>query len=291
MDISYDYYRIFYYVAKYRSFTLAAQALMANQPNITRTVKNLEAALDCTLFIRSNRGVALTPEGERLFIRVSAAFEQLAAAEEELALDKSLESGAVSIGASETALHGLLLPVLEQFHKAYPNIHLRVTNDSTPQAIGAVQKGLVDFAVVTTPTDAPPDLSQTSLLSFRELLVARADAAPQALRLEEVLRYSTVGLGQHSKTHAFYARLYSARGLEWRPDVDAATADQVLPLVQAGLGIGFVPEFMAAAGIRSGEIAQIPLLDIAIRREIVLIEKKGRHLSLAAGVLRKMLLG
>lgn len=56
MNISYDYYRIFYYVAKYKSFTLAAQALLASQPNITRTVKCLETALGCTLFIRSNRG-------------------------------------------------------------------------------------------------------------------------------------------------------------------------------------------------------------------------------------------
>ena len=45
MYISYDYYRIFYYVAKYGNFTQAAQALMNNQPNITRTIKNLEAEL------------------------------------------------------------------------------------------------------------------------------------------------------------------------------------------------------------------------------------------------------
>lgn len=233
-------------------------------------------------------GAALTPEGERLFARVSAAMEQLTAAEEELAQDKSLERGVVSIGASETALHGLLLPVLERYHKAYPNIRLRVTNDSTPQAIDAVQKGRVDFAVVTTPTDAPPELSQTPLLSFREILAARKNTAPRALRLEEVLRYSTVGLGQHSKTYAFYARLYSNRGLEWRTDVDAATADQILPMVRAGLGIGFVPEFMAAD---SKDIVQIPLLDAEVRREIVLVEEKGRSPSLAAGALRKMLLG
>lgn len=49
MYISYDYYRIFYYVAKYGNFTQAAQALMNNQPNITRTIKNLEAELSCTL--------------------------------------------------------------------------------------------------------------------------------------------------------------------------------------------------------------------------------------------------
>ena len=42
MNISYDYYRVFYYVAKLKSFTAAAQALMNNQPNITRMMKKLE---------------------------------------------------------------------------------------------------------------------------------------------------------------------------------------------------------------------------------------------------------
>lgn len=50
MQISYDYYRTFYYVAKLQSFTKAALALGGNQPNITRTIKNLEHTLGCTLF-------------------------------------------------------------------------------------------------------------------------------------------------------------------------------------------------------------------------------------------------
>jgi len=113
MQISYDYYRVFYHVAKFRSFTRAAEVLLSNQPNVTRAVKNLESALGCTLFIRSNRGVQLTEEGERLYAHIRLAFEHIQRGEEELALSKSLGSGLVSIGASETALHGLLLPVLE----------------------------------------------------------------------------------------------------------------------------------------------------------------------------------
>ena len=45
MDISYDYYRVFYYAARYRSFSRAAEALLSNQPNLTRIIKNLEGEL------------------------------------------------------------------------------------------------------------------------------------------------------------------------------------------------------------------------------------------------------
>ena len=73
--ISYDYYRIFYYVAQYKSFTKAAEMLDNNQPNITRCMNNLESEIGCKLFVRSNRGITLTPEGERLYEHVAAGFQ------------------------------------------------------------------------------------------------------------------------------------------------------------------------------------------------------------------------
>ena len=107
--ITYDYYRIFYYVAQYKSFTKAARALHNNQPNITRCMNNLEQELKCTLFLRSNKGIALTPEGRQLYEHVALAFEQLSIGEEEIRQNGELEHGLVSIGASENALRLILL--------------------------------------------------------------------------------------------------------------------------------------------------------------------------------------
>ena len=63
MSLSYDYYKTFYYAAKYRSLSKAAAALLCGQPNVTKAIGNLEAQLGCTLFFRTGRGVTLTPEG------------------------------------------------------------------------------------------------------------------------------------------------------------------------------------------------------------------------------------
>lgn len=54
-----DYYKTFYYVALSKNFTKAAELLGNNQPNVTRSMNNLEAELGCRLFARSNRGVSL----------------------------------------------------------------------------------------------------------------------------------------------------------------------------------------------------------------------------------------
>lgn len=161
MDINFEYYKIFYYVAKYSNFTRAANALGNSQPNITRAMNGLEQQLHCTLFVRTNRGVQLTPEGEKLYTHVSAAMSHLWAAEEELADSSGLAHGSISIGASETALNIFLLDKLKDFHMKYPGIRLKIYNHSTPQAIDAVKSGQIDFAVVSAPAEVEQPLKKS----------------------------------------------------------------------------------------------------------------------------------
>lgn len=84
MNVNFEYYRIFYYVAKYHNFTKAAHTLGSSQPNVTRAMNCLEQQINTTLFVRTNRGIQLTPEGEKLYTHISAAMSQIFAAEEEL---------------------------------------------------------------------------------------------------------------------------------------------------------------------------------------------------------------
>ena len=120
MYVDWEYYKIFYYVAKYQNFTKAARVLGNNQPNITHSMNRLESQLNCVLFIRSNRGVTLTPEGELLYSRIASAAVQIQDAEEELSASATLEHGAISISATETALNIYLSEKLRAFHTEYP---------------------------------------------------------------------------------------------------------------------------------------------------------------------------
>ena len=130
MSASYEHYKIFYYVGKYKSFSKAAKALNNSQPNITRTMNNLEMELGCKLFIRSNKGVALTSEGEKLFLHVQAAHEQLQMGEAEINSSKKLQNERISIGFSigitEILLHDKILPVLRDYHRLYPRTHVQI---------------------------------------------------------------------------------------------------------------------------------------------------------------------
>ena len=65
MNISYDSYRVFYYAAKYKSFSQAAAALYNDQPNVTRMIRRLESELRCPLFFRSPPGGSPDARGRK----------------------------------------------------------------------------------------------------------------------------------------------------------------------------------------------------------------------------------
>lgn len=294
MNVNFEYYKIFYYVAKYKNFTKAAHALGSSQPNVTRAMNCLEQEVHCTLFIRTNRGVQLTPEGEQLYSHVAAAMTQLQTAESELAASSGLEHGSISIGASETALNIFLLEKLKPFHMHYPGIRLKIYNHSTPQAIRSVKNGEIDFAVVTTPTQVEPPLKEIRLKSFREILVGGKTftaLGSQNLSLAELQKYPLICLGKETMTYQFYHQLFLDHGLELTPDTEAATTDQVLPLVMCELGLGFLPESMAQEAIRKHQIVQIKLQEEIPERQICMVYDRQRPISAAAQKLRMIITG
>ena len=289
MNVNLEYYRIFYYVARYGNFTKAARAMGNSQPNITRAMNLLEQEIHCTLFIRTNRGVQLTPEGEKLYIRVSAAMEQIQTAEEELNAVSGLEHGTISIGASETALNIYLLEKLRTFHMEYPGIRLKIYNHSTPQAVQAVKNGEIDFAVVTTPTDAETPLKKVDLYPFQEILVGGKTfmaLGSQELSLAEVQNYPFICLGRETQTWKFYQQIFERHGLELMPDTEVATTDQILPLVKNELGVAFLPEAMAREAIEKGEIVELSLRESVPQRSVCMVYDRQHPLSAAAKELK-----
>lgn len=292
MGVPFDYYRIFYHVAKYRSFTRAAKILMSSQPNVTRAIGRLEDELGCRLFVRSNKGVAFTQEGERLYGHVQVAYEHLLRGENEIREGRSLLHGHVSIAVSESALHGLLLPVLRTFHQAYPNIRIQLTNSTTPQAIEAVRRGTAEAALVTTPAEAGLPLHQERLKGFRDVLIAGpafAGEKERSVSLRDIAQRPLVSLAQGTSTWAYYSRLFCERGLSWAPEIEVATAAQVLPVVKHDLGLGFVPSFMAREAIERGDVFQLTLSEALPERHISLIWDRSHPQSPAVEELIRML--
>ncbi len=295
MSVNYDYYRVFYNVAKYGSFTKAAEALYCNQPNLTRTIKALEQQLGCQLFVRSNKGVRLTEDGKKLFAHISIAMEHIESGERDILLRNGLQRGLLTIGASEIALRCYLLPLLNRYRQQYPGIRIKIHNVSTPQALDLLREELVDLAMVTSPLPQAKEFQCRRVRSFREVPVCgdgfcRLWPDNQAVPLAQMAELPLISLGANSSTHEFYQRFYGEHGLSFSPDVEAATADQLLPMIQHNLGVGFVPEDFLNGQGQDG-VHLVPLMEEPPTRDIVLVTRGRAGMSPASRELCRMITG
>ena len=172
MDISLEYYRVFYQAARLGSITLAAEQLCISQPAVSQAVKQLETALGSRLFVRTSKGVHLTQEGELLYGYVERGLNMILDGEQILKRMQDLDTGEVRIGASDMTLQFYLLPYLERFHETYPNIKVIVSNAPTPETMKSLHDGRIDFGVVSTPVAVQGDMELIPVREIRNVFVA-----------------------------------------------------------------------------------------------------------------------
>ena len=285
MDINFEYYKIFYYVAKYRNMTKAAALLGSNQPNITRVIKLLEAQLGCQLMVRKPRGICLTEEGEMLYSHVEVACQHFFNAQKELGRHGTQAVRTIEIGVTETALHLFLLDAMQDFRKEYPQMRIKIHNHATPEILNLLSSGKLEFAVATTPILPPHGFFCEPVLEFQEILVGGVKygfLCGGAVGLEELMAYSWVGLGKGTSTYDFYRDFFLKHNLEMELDMEVATSGLMLPLIQNGFGIGFVPESLAKPLLLEKRLVQIPVGSRIPRRSIQIVSGKERPKSLAA---------
>ena len=108
--------------------------------------------------------------------------------------------------------------------------------------------------------------------------------------MEEVKKYPFICLEMGTATYRFYHEWMLTYGIELVPDIEAATTDQILPLVKSELGLAFLPETMASEAIQKGEIVSFPLRDQVPERYVCMVYDSKRIMSTAAQKLKKILL-
>ena len=113
------------------------------------------------------------------------------------------------------------------------------------QAIAALRQGLADIALVTTPMETLAMLEVRKVKPIQEIAVCGTsfrELAKKQVSLAELSNYPMISLGPQTKTYEFYSDWFFQCGVSFVPDIEAATADQILPMVRNNLGIGFVPD-------------------------------------------------
>ncbi len=248
MDINYELYKVFYHVAKTLSFSEASKELYISQSAVSQSIKTLEKRLNQVLFIRSTKKVQLTKEGLLLFKHIEPAVNLITKGENQIAESNSLKGGQLRIGASDTICRYFLVPYLNQFHQNYPNIHIKVANQTSTGCVNLLENNQVDLIVTNSPNTRLNTIQNVKILrSFSDIFIANPttfpDLANKETSLEELLNYPILMLESHATTSEFLHRLFLENQLDLVPSIELSSNDLLIDLAKIGLGIAFVPDY------------------------------------------------
>jgi DNA-binding transcriptional LysR family regulator len=248
--MDWDKLRIFHAVASAGSFTHAGQSLGLSQSAVSRQISALEEEISTPLFQRHARGLTLTDEGELLYSAVADVLSRLAAAEEQLKNIHESPRGPLKI----TSSHGIgaywLLPRMKDFLKEYPEVEIHLLMDDHELDLSQRE---ADLAIrMRAPVQA--DLIQRRLFTVHYHMYASKDFLKQGApkSLEDICSHAIVVYGETAGPEIkeinwlleHYRKTFKpgCKGSIMR--VNNITG--ILKAVEAGLGIGVLPDYVAA---------------------------------------------
>lgn len=247
MDINYELYKVFYYVASSLSFSAASKQLFISQSAVSQSIKTLEKKLGQPLFIRSTKKVQLTSAGKVLLKHIEPAMNLIQRGENQLLDSTTLGLGQLHIGASDTICRYFLVPYLKQFHKKFPNVPIKVTNATSLSCVDLLEQGKVDLIVTNFPNSRlNHSYIQKTVLNFSDVFIANPsyfDLTTQEVSLADLQQYPILMLDRKSTTSEYLHNLFLQHQLELVPEIELSSNDLLIDLAKIGLGIAFIPDY------------------------------------------------
>lgn len=281
MNLSTRQLRAFLHLAEQRNFTRAAALSHLSQPAFSTMIRSLEDELGARLFDRTTRSVELTAEG-RAF--EAAARRVLREAEEALADVRELaarQRGRVSLAVLPALAAGWLPEVLARFHAQWPGIQIDVADVLSEDCIERVRSGQADLALAATRADTP-ELRTELFCSDDFHLVCRRNhplAKQAAVKLADLAAHPMIQLARSSSVRQYVEAAVHPLQLHTMMELDQLST--VAGMVRAGLGLSVVPA-LTLFHFQHPDLVTRPLLAKGLRRQIFLVRRRDRALSVAA---------
>lgn len=284
MDINYELYKVFYFVAISLSFSEASKQLYISQSAVSQSIKVLEKKLNQSLFIRSTKRVQLTPEGEILLRHIEPAMNLIKRGEAQILEANSLGGGQLRIGASDTICRYFLVPYLNKFHKEYPNVHIKVTNQTSIKCVDLLESGQVDLIVTNYPNSKLNNTNQIKVIKdFNDVFIASKkffNLDNKKLTLNELQKNPILMLDRNSTTSEFVHHIFQQHQLDLVPEIELSSNDLLIDLAKIGLGIAFIPDYCVP--VDSVDLYVVDLEEEFPKRQIVVVYNQHLPISQAA---------
>jgi DNA-binding transcriptional LysR family regulator len=272
--------RGFYFVAKKKSVTQAAQDMGRNQPTVTHQIKCLESQFGVTLFDRSTGKMELTPEGGLFLEKAVSLFEIVKEMKSEFNQDRLEYKGKI-IGAATHAIIRFFLPsYVKTFGATRPNVTFALEGGGLEMILAKVESAEADFGIACV-DEIPNTIEYHDLFETELKLIAPKNnnffsKRPPTLR--QISKVPFVCFPRSSTITPFLKRRFMEEQLQLKEILTLNDFDTVKTYVAMGLGVSILDSFtLLKEDERNLDI--FPLRRLFTTRRYGLLLRKKKYLS------------
>ena len=292
MQFDLDDLRLVTYIAESGSLSAAAKRMHRSLAAVSARVHNLEERAGMRFFDRGARGVTMTSAGEAMLHHARTMLSQAERLRGELRQYSRGLRAHVRVFANTTAVSDFLPETLARFLTKHPDIDIdlqeRLNNDITR----AVRDGTTDLGIVAGLVDSE-GLRAIHFSTDRLILVVsrgHALANSRSIAFRDTLDEDHVGMHEGSTLHTFLSRVLEGSGRQYRQRIRLHGFDAMCRMIEAGVGIGVLPESAALRHRRTMAIKLVQLTDEWAVRERYLLMREGDEPSASAQALVEAIL-
>lgn len=278
---------LFRHVVEAGSITHGAERANLALAAASTRIRSMEDGLGTKLLTRGRAGVATTPAGRALLGHARTILAQAERLREDLVTFAGGLGGEIRILSNTNALTEFLPDALGAFLARHPQISIDLVERLSDEIVGLIAEGAADIGIVAGTVDTA-GLETHPFRRDRFVVVVAAEhelAARPALPFAEVLGFDMVGLDRASALQRFLADKAARAGRPLRLRVQLRSFDAVCRMVEAGVGIGVVPETTARLAQRTSRLAILELTDRWAVRDLTICLRAYRDLPPAAQIL------
>ena len=281
--MDFEQLKTFQLICQLKSFSRCAEKLGVTQPAISAQIRSLENEVGARLFDRDGGKVILTAAG-RLFEPFAEhclqCYSHILAGVSELYRSPR---GELCVSTNEAASLYLLPGIFAQFRKQYNRVNLSIVRAERSRTIEAVISRDADFGVVSTPVQ-DSRLETMPLFKDDVMLVVPSMhplASRSTVKLDVMLQYPLL-LMKHGRLREKINHFLNTHDVRPRVAMELESSELLKRLIQAGVGIGFLPESNVRADAEAGLVKTIRVEGMRVQRELALIYRKDKVLTRAA---------
>ncbi len=260
-ESDFNKYRFFYAVAECKSFSKATDYLHVSQPAISYGIKELESQLNTKLFIRNNKNVVLTDDGEKLLYYVKTAFDNLTMGERIIKEKDDDLNGVIRIGIYSHISLFMLPNVMKKFNEKHPNAKFYIYSSSNMEMLEKLRNRELDFVVLQYPIFInEPNLTEEVLCKLETCFFA--DKKHYELYCKDHSSFKNFSLILPMRGYQDINTLEETlkrHNLMLKNNITSYTTELSTELVKQGIGVGWGLKKCVKEYIDNGILYELPV--------------------------------